>query len=354
MNPDSTDSGSYRGSGRKRQRVGVGVCRTVVLIVAAGMVAAVTAACGGSSKSHTTSSTTTTPAHTATKPTKPKSTAAKPLQQLRVNAKGQQPGSSVKVNPGQVVSIVVRVPATDVGKKINIGVDQTNSTTFTVTSAVTGTSLNATGQISASTPGLQISGMHWACKYPRTFCPLTVLSSSTSHVKLTAKSSTVPLTVTALFDHPGAVKPPRLIPLGPPAPGSAVTAKLLVAVPPKSKGSKPVAGTSVTASPGGIVNVRVQPVPGTPAHATLRIAIPHTSGNSITVEAGGTGGQPSSTATINSSSGTMRISGLGWRCALPPATFCPFSSIKTTFSGLEIAVPAPQIPVTLALLTDKA
>ena len=321
------------------------------MILAGVVIAAVIAGCGGSSKSSSTNSATTTEAHRKAKPKRP---TTKPLQQLRVNAKGAKPASSVNVNPGQVVAIVVRVPAVNAGKHVDIAIDQTAPSTFAVTSTVLGTSLKATGQIKASAAGLQISAVHWGCKYPRTFCPLTVASSSNTRVKLGGKSLLIPITVTALFDRPGAVRTPRLIPLGPPAPGSGVQAKLVAVVPPKSKGTKQSPGSSVTATPGSVVNVRVQPLPGSPAHATLRIAIPHTSGNAIIVEGGGRAGQPSSTATINSSSGSMRISGLSWACALPPATFCPFSSIRTTSTGLEISVPTPQVPVTLTLLTAKA
>jgi hypothetical protein len=326
----------------------------VALILAAAGVASVAAGCGGSSKSSTTTATTSTGAHRTTKSKHASTKGPSPFQQLLVKGKGAQAASSVKVNPGQIVTIVVHVPSTVAGKKVTIAVDQTTPTTFTVTSAVAGAALKGTGQITASSPGLQISDVHWACKYPTTFCPLTVLSSSSTHVKLSAKASSIPVTLTALFNHPGAGRSPRLISLGPPAPEASVQAKLLLAVPPRTKGSKPTPGTSVTASPGSVVRVRVQPVPGSPAHATLTIAIPHTSGSTITVQAGGTSSQPSSTATINSSSGSLRISGVAWRCALPPGTFCPLSSVKTTSTGLEISVPTPRVPVTLTLITAKA
>src|SRR5437763_6597751 len=140
MSLDPKGSGQGLGSGRRRYRVRVGLRQTVPLILAASVIAALIAGCGGSSKSSSTSTTASTAAHGKTK-TKTTTTSAKPLQQLRVNAKGAQPGSAVKVNPGQVVAIVVHVPATDTGKKVNIAVDQTTPTTFTVTSAVLGTSL---------------------------------------------------------------------------------------------------------------------------------------------------------------------------------------------------------------------
>jgi hypothetical protein len=100
-----------------------------------------------------------------------------------------------------------------------------------------------------------------------------------------------------------------------------------------------------------VVHVRVQPQQGSPANATLRIAIPHTSGKSIAIEAGGTAKQPASTATIN---GNIRVSGLSYTCGLPPATFCPFTSIKTTSTGLTLTMPTPRVPVILTLLTAKA
>jgi hypothetical protein len=348
----------------KRRRAGVAAAfrrlagtldRAARIAIAGVMVAAAITACGGggSSKSKSTSSSSTSSSvtngdhkakHKGKRP-------PVPLQQVRVNVQGSALGANANAKPGQVVTILVRVPPADAAKRLTIAIDRTGPKTFVATSSVAGTPLHASGQINESSAGTGIALVHWGCRLPpMTFCPVKVVSSSPSHVKLTVDAPSVPVALTARFAKPGTVPTPRLLALGLPAPGSGIPATVQVTS--QNKGSKPAPLSSTTsASPGSLIHVRVQPQPGSPAHATLRIAIPHTSGKSIAIEAGGTAKQPASTATVN---GNIRVSGLVYSCGLPPATFCPLSSIKTTSTGLELTLPTPQVPVTLTLLTANA
>jgi hypothetical protein len=338
---------------RTRRRTGVATAiarpagnlhEAATVAIAGVLIAVAISACGGgSSKSKSTSSSSTSSSVTSgNHKAKPKGKRPPvPLQQLRANVKGSVLGTNANPKPGQVVTILVRVPPADAAKRLTIAIDRTGPKTFAVTSSVTGTPLHATGQINESSPGAAIALVRWGCKLaPMTFCPLKVVSSSSAHVKLTVEKPAVPVTLTARFAKPGTVPTPRLLVLGLPAPGSSVTATALVTS--QSKGGKPAPlSSTTTATPGSVVHVRVQPQQGSPANATLRIAI----------EAGGTAKQPASTATIN---GNIRVSGLSYTCGLPPATFCPFTSIKTTSTGLTLTMPTPRVPVILTLLTAKA
>src|SRR5436305_9283492 len=255
---------------------------TASATIAALLVALVVAACGGGSSSSSTTSTTAT--HGGTK-TGHKTHTPPPLQQLRVVKKGSPPaGTSATAKPGDPVAILVRVPAADATKQLTVAIDRTADTTFTVTSEVAGTPLKATSQITESSGGAEILGVRYACRLqPLTFCPLQVTSSSSTHVKLKIPNPKIPVSLVVQLGAPGSIRAPQLVALGPPAPGSSVSAKVLVTATPKTKGTKPPPlGTSVSITPGSVIRVRVTVAPGAPAHATLPIKIPHTSGHSIT------------------------------------------------------------------------
>lgn len=264
------------------------------------------------------------------------------------------------VTPGAPFAIVVRVPAAQMAKLLEVAIDRTNPSTFVATSTVPGTSLHQTSQIHASVPGLQITSLRWKCVLRRaTICPVHVVSSSGAHVKLSLHSHGIPVELSGILDRAGAQPHRRLLPLGPPAPGSPDQATVKVtAIAPTPRGTRPPRPAppsgSTTAAPGATILVLVQVPSGAPQRGTLRIAIPHTSGKSISIQAGGTAQQPSSTATVTSTGGNIHILSLVYGCSLPPATFCPFSSTMTTGAGLVVALPTPRIPVSLTLLTAKS
>jgi hypothetical protein len=317
------------------------------------------AACGGSSKSPTTTAGTTSTTKTSGgghHKGGPNNGPA-PLQQIQAHVKGSVPSQTANVSPGTPVVLIVQVPKNYASKTLHIAIDRTTPTTFTATSTVVGTPLHQTSTIHESTGGAQITSVRWKCTFPiPSFCPVNVPASSPTHVQLTTARHLAAIKLSLLFDRPGAVPAPSLAPLGLPAQGSAVRATVRLAVKTPSGAKTQSAssrGTTVTAAPGSVINAVVEPESGSPAQGTLRIAVPHTSGSSITIEAGGTAGSPASTATVNSSSGSLRITGVAWGCQLPPATFCPFKSIHTTKTGLEVTLPTPRVPVALSMTTDK-
>lgn len=324
---------------------------TVVAVIAA----VALAACGGSSKSSTT---TTSQSSTTKTGAGGQKAATAPLQQVVAHVKGAVPGNSATVNPGTPVVIVVKVPSTYASKQLTIGVTRTGPTTFTATSSVVGAPLHQSSLIHVGAPNAQITSLRWKCTFPKEgYCPVRVVSSSATQVNLSLAKHPTAVKLTMLLDLPGSVKAPSLIPLGLPAAGTAVQATVKVtAVAPKSSGKSqkpPAPSTSVTAVPGSVIEALVQVPPGTPAQENLRIAIPQTSGHSITIQAGGTAASPASTATVLSSSGNIHVSTVTWACQLPPATFCPLKSIGATTTGLQMTLPTPRIPVSLALLTEK-
>jgi hypothetical protein len=316
----------------------------VYLLLAAAVVIA-TAACGGSSKTTQTSSTT---PHSTTTKSKP---AAQTLtQQLKSQTKGSKPGTSATVKAGQPFLVLTKVPSQDATKTVRVKVTRTSPTVFSVTSTVVGTPSQATGQVTVSSPNQQIVAVNYACQLPpRTFCPGRVVHSSPTQLTMGFHGPQIPIALSVTVGAHGSVKTPRLEPLGPPAPGSPVQATIQVtSAAKKGKPAKP--GSSTTLAPGGRIVALVRAAPGTAAGATLRIEIPHTSGNSITIGAGGTSGSPSASATATSSAGKIRIAGVQYACRLPPYTFCPVTT-NVTSSGLNFTMPAPQVPVAMVFTT---
>lgn len=311
-------------------------------------------ACGGSSKPTRTETAHHSAAHAVATVKAPP-----PLQQLLPRVKGAKPSENASVTAGTSVELIVRVPAADASKSLTVSIERTGSTTFAATSAVLGTPLKQSGVIQVSGANAQISAMTWKCAFPSsTFCPVHVASSSPSLVRLNLPHHQGAVKLTIALDRPGAAKHSKApIQLGPPAPGSPVQATLKLSASGSGSGGKaastPAGGGSVTAAPGSVIRVAVRLAPGSPAQGTLRIAIPRTSGPSIEVQAGGTASSPSSTATVSSSAGAIRVSRVVWRCELPPATFCPFSSVHATASGIALMLPTPRVPVVLSLTTEK-
>lgn len=292
------------------------------------------AACGGSSHSPTT--TTTTPTRTTTGGGH--QTGGSFFQHLVPDVSGAKPVAATSVTAGTPVEVVVKVPAAQAAKPLNVAIDQAGPATFNVTSTVAGTSLRQAGVIHVRGGSAQIGEVRWTCVFPaKSFCPVHVAASSTSHVRLNIPKHPDTVQVRVLLDRPGVSQRPEVIPLGPPAPGQPVKAKLRL-----SAGSSSP-GTSVTAAPGATVRVEANLVLPSPAGGTLRIAFPHAAGQSIAVQAGGTAANPSSTATITSSGGAIKIDRVTWRCLLPPATFCPFSTVHKTATGIEITLPTPRV-----------
>jgi hypothetical protein len=305
--------------------------RSATLMMLAALAAA---ACGGSSHSKTTP-TGSTQASTGGG----QQTAGPQFQHLVPDVSGAKAATSASVNAGTPVEVVVKVPANQAGRPLTIAIDQLGPATFGVTSTVAGTPLRQSGQIHVRGGSAQISEVRWTCVFPaRSFCPVQAAAPSTSHVRLNIPKHPDTVQLRVLLDRPGASHQPTAASLGPPAPGHPVMAKLRLSS--ASGGSR---GTTVTATPGGTVRVEVNIPPHSPAGGKLRIAIPNTSGQSIVVQAGGTAAKPSSTATITSSGGSIRIRGVSWRCLLPPATFCPFSAVHKTATGIEIALPTPHV-----------
>jgi hypothetical protein len=227
---------------------------------------------------------------------------------------------------------------------------RTSPTVFTVTSTVLGTPLKVSGRVTVSAPNQQIVALNYACELPpRTFCPLRVIHSSPTQLIIGSHGPQIPIALSVTAGAPGSVKTQRLQPLGPPAPGSPVQATILMtSAAKKGKPAKP--SSSTTLAPGGRIIVLVRAAPGTAAGAKLRIDLPHTSGNSITIGAGGSPGSPSASATATSSRGKIRISGVQYACHLPPYTFCPVATTVTS-TGLNFSIPAPQVPVALVFTT---
>jgi hypothetical protein len=315
----------------------------------AGVVVIGIAACGGSSKSSQTSSDTNGHS-TSTTTTKAKPAQASLTQQLKAQVKGSKPGTSATVKAGQPFLVLTKVPSQDLMKNVRVKIIRTAPTVFTVTSTVVGTPATATGQVTVSSPNEQIVALNYACQLPpRTFCPGRVVHSSPTQLTVGFHHPQIPIAMSVTVGAPGSVKAQRLQPLGPPAPGSAVTATIVVtSAAKKGKPAKP--SSSTTLAPGGRIIALVRAASNTAAGATLRIAIPHTSGNSITIGAGGAPGSPSASATAKSSGGTMRIAGMQYACRLPPYTFCPVTTTVTS-TGLDLTMPAPQVPVALVFTT---
>jgi hypothetical protein len=179
---------------------------------------------------------------------------------------------------------------------------------------------------------------------PNTFCPVqSKRVGSGAVLSFDAKRN---VSMSLDIGKPGELPPAGQIKLTPPSPNSSVKAEVTVRT---SGGDSEGPPTNTTeAGPDDHVSVNVRPEQDSPAEATLRIAFPKASGDEITVEAGGTEGKPSSTATIKSSGDPIKVDNIRYNCHLPPTTICPVD-VKQTATGIELNLKAPTVPVTLQL-----
>jgi hypothetical protein len=203
----------------------------------------------------------------------------------------------------------------------------------------------ATSRIVSTEGEIGLKDVLFNCQLPpNTFCP--VRSQRVGSGAVLSFKATRNIAMRLDIGKPGELPPEGQIPLGSSSPGSAVSAEVTVRTAGTETEGPPTNTTE--AKPDDHVSVTVRPERGSPADATLRIAFPKTSGDSITVEGGGTDGQPSSTATIDSSKGPIRVENIRYNCKLPPNSFCPID-VRQTKTGIEMALKTPTTPVPLQL-----